>query len=110
MSDRREQAALIALLRRGDRPWHHYAQLAESAGSALDILEGRYDDPHDDEPLVLFSEAPTAETPDLGAIANEIEAWETEGMRLVTVLDAEYPINLRTIHNRPPFLFVRGEL
>jgi DNA processing protein len=110
MSDRDEQAALIALVRRGDRPWHHYAQLAESAGSALDILEGRYEDPHDDEPLVLFSEAPTPETTDLGAIANEIEAWESEGMRFVTVLDAEYPVNLRTIHNRPPFLFVRGEL
>ena len=110
MSDRREQAALIALLRRGDRPWHHYAQLVESAGSALDVLEGRYEDPHDDEPLMLFSEESAAEDADLDAVADEIEAWEAEGMRFVTVLDGEYPINLRTIHNRPPFLFVRGEL
>lgn len=110
MTARYEQAALIALLRRGDRPWHHYAQLAESAGSALDILEGRYEDPHDDGPLVLFSEAPAPSAVDLDAIVTEIEVWEAEGMRLVTVLDAEYPVNLRTIHNRPPFLFVRGEL
>lgn len=31
-------------------------------------------------------------------------------MQVVTVLDDEYPLNLRTIHNRPPILFVRGEL
>ena len=39
MTDRRETAALIALLRRGDRLWHHYAQLVEAAGSALAVLD-----------------------------------------------------------------------
>jgi DNA processing protein len=29
---------------------------------------------------------------------------------LVTVLDEIYPTNLRLVYNRPPFLFVRGEL
>jgi len=29
---------------------------------------------------------------------------------LVTVLDPEYPANLRLVPNLPPFLFVRGEL
>jgi DNA processing protein len=110
MIDRREQAALIALLRRGDRPWHHYAQLVESAGSALEVLDGRYVDPHDDEPLALFVDSPAPEGADLDAIEREITAWESEGMRFVTVLDPEYPVNLRTIYTRPPFLFVRGEL
>lgn len=110
MGNRREDAALIALLRRGDRPWHHYAQLAETAGSALAILEGRYVDPDEDEPLVLFAEQHEPSSPDLDAICAEIEVWEAEGMRLVTVLDDIYPVNLRSIHNRPPFLFVRGEL
>ncbi|MBV8159515.1 MAG: DNA-protecting protein DprA [Acidimicrobiia bacterium] len=32
------------------------------------------------------------------------------GTRLVTLLDREYPANLRRIYNRPPFLFVRGTL
>jgi DNA processing protein len=110
MSDRREQAALVALLRRGDRPWHHYAQLAEGAGSALAILEGRYSDPYEDEPLQLFPGDKSDEIVDLEAIAREIDAWEVEGMAFVTVLDDEYPVNLRSVHNRPPFLFVRGEL
>ena len=30
--------------------------------------------------------------------------------RLVTVLDDDYPANLRMIHDHPPFLFVRGSL
>jgi DNA processing protein len=47
---------------------------------------------------------------DLHAICSEIEAWEAEGMRFVTVLDDDYPVNLRSIHDGPPFLFVRGEL
>jgi DNA processing protein len=31
-------------------------------------------------------------------------------MSIVTVLDDAYPANLRTIHNRPPFVFIRGAL
>jgi DNA processing protein len=46
----------------------------------------------------------------IAAIAGEIEAWEAEGMTLVTVLDERYPSNLRSIYNRPPLLFVHGEL
>lgn len=37
-------------------------------------------------------------------------AEETVGARLVTVLDEEYPTNLRLIFNLPPFLFYRGTL
>ena len=33
-----------------------------------------------------------------------------QGVRLMTVLDEDYPVNLRRIYNRPPFLFVRGTL
>lgn len=37
-------------------------------------------------------------------------AEEEVGARLVTVLDEEYPANLRLVFNLPPFLFVRGAL
>ena len=37
-------------------------------------------------------------------------AEEQVGARLVTVLDEDYPANLRLIFNLPPFLFYRGEL
>ena len=32
------------------------------------------------------------------------------GMRLLTVLDPDYPENLRTVHDRPPLIFVAGSL
>lgn len=51
---------------------------------------------------------------DLGAqlerAAEAIADAASVGARLVTVLDDDYPANLRLIHNLPPFLFVRGEL
>lgn len=41
---------------------------------------------------------------------DEIDAAERIGARLVTVLDDEYPSNLRVTSKLPPFLFYRGEL
>jgi DNA processing protein len=40
----------------------------------------------------------------------EVAAAVTVGARLLTVLDPEYPANLRLVSDLPPFLFVRGEL
>lgn len=103
-----ETAALIALVRRGDRAWHHYADVVESTGSALAVLRGQV--PDELEPLTLFESREPAEEPDLDPIVTEIEGWRLEGMRILSVLDADYPTNLRSVHNRPPFVFVRGEL
>ena len=41
---------------------------------------------------------------------DEYEAAEAIGARITTVLDDDYPINLRFVHNLPPFLFYRGDL
>ncbi len=95
-----ESAALVLLLRTGTRPWQHYAELIEEAGSALAVLEQEAGpqqqllDPH----------------PDLQSAAGQIEQWRAEGMRLLTVLDDDYPENLRGVHDRPPLIFVSGEL
>jgi DNA processing protein len=43
-------------------------------------------------------------------VASEFEAASEAGARLVTVLDQDYPANLRLIPNLPPFLFYRGNL
>jgi DNA processing protein len=102
-----ETAALIALLRRGDRVWHHYAELVEARGSALAVL----DEPDPDEiatPKLFPDDEP--EPVDLETIVAEIEQWESAGMSVISILDEAYPANLRTIHNRPPLLFVRGAL
>jgi DNA processing protein len=44
-----------------------------------------------------------------GRVAAELDAASGAGARLVTVLDPDYPANLRLIPNLPPFLFYRGE-
>lgn len=111
MTDRREAAALLALARSGKRHWHAWAQMAEEAGSALAVAEGAAVDSHE-EPDALFA-APRAPVVGEAAIEEalvDLEAWADEGLRVVTVLDDEYPANLRTIFNRPPFLFIAGEL
>ena len=40
----------------------------------------------------------------------EMEAAARTGANLTTVLDDDYPINLRFVYNLPPFLFYRGRL
>lgn len=40
----------------------------------------------------------------------EYQAALAAGAHLTTVLDEDYPINLRFVHNLPPFLFYRGRL
>jgi DNA processing protein len=111
MIDIHETAAVVALVRRGDRLWHHYADLIEARGSALAVLQGDYDDPAAADHTALFEAGPERRSEvDLGPVVEEIELWRADGMDLITVLDPGYPANLRTIHNRPPLLFVRGEL
>jgi DNA processing protein len=104
-----ETAALIALLRRGDRAWHHYADVVEAAGSAVAVLRGEAPEA-ELEPLTLFDAADAMDEPDLEAIVAEVEGWQREGMQVLTVLDDGYPTNLRSVHNRPPLVFIRGEL
>lgn len=39
-----------------------------------------------------------------------IAKWEQSGSRFLTYLDAEYPRQLREVHDLPPFVFARGVL
>ncbi|MFH9329895.1 DNA-processing protein DprA [Streptomyces althioticus] len=43
-------------------------------------------------------------------IEEELRLAQEHGARLATALDPEYPKNLRTVPDLPPFLFYRGEL
>lgn len=106
MTSRSEAAAVVALLRAGKRRWSEYADLVEDAGSASTVLQGELD--RERSTPTLFGDDPAG--PDLDAIAAEIEAWEREGMRLLTLLDPGYPENLRSVHDRPPFVFLAGSL
>jgi DNA processing protein len=100
MSSPSEAAALVVLLRTGARPWQQYADLVEQAGSALAVLDRERGGQGS-----LFA----ADDADADAAA-DVDAWRREGIALVSVLDAEYPHNLRTVHDRPPLIFVDGVL
>jgi DNA processing protein len=95
MTSESDTAALVALLRARKRPLVDYADLIEEQGEAGPLLA--------DEQGLL---APTLREQARG----EISAWAKEGIRALGLLDPEYPANLRAVHDRPPLLFVRGQL
>jgi DNA processing protein len=100
----RETAAVLCLMERRDLPWNRLAGLIEGAGSALALLK-RLDE---ETPRPLFDERP--EVGPLDAMQTHVESWEAEGIHVISVMDDAYPENLRTVHDRPPLLFVRGHL
>lgn len=77
----------------------------EDAGSAIAVLDE-----------LLTPEQPTLDhverdlAAEVGLLAREIESWAGEGIRLVTLLDKDYPVQLMLVHQRPPFLTYRGSL
>lgn len=105
MSVADDRAALVALLRRGRRPWREYVEAVERAGSALPVLEEELAGVRGQ--VSLLAEDPT---PLLARAEAEISGWHREGFGLYTVLDAGYPRNLRTVFDRPPLVFVSGRL
>jgi DNA processing protein len=111
MVDILEKAALVALLRQrvNSRRWRLLVEHVEALGSALAVLEGR-EAPGCVVQLDLFEEFSPPPMERLEKIADEIHAWEAKGLTFVTVLDEAYPVNLRAVYDRPPFLFIRGVL
>jgi DNA processing protein len=90
-----ERAALVTLLKTATRPWHVYADAIEARASALAVLE--------EERGLLAHDG-------LDDAVAEIAAWQRSGIKLLTVLDPQYPENLRTVYDRPPLIFVAGSL
>lgn len=100
----RERAAVLALMARRRVHWSRLAGSIEEFGSALGLLE-ELEEANDPR---LFPVEGVAVT--LDQLEERVIAYEGEGIRLITVLDAGYPMNLRMVHDRPPALFVRGAL
>jgi DNA processing protein len=90
-----DTTALIALLRVGTRPWSAYASLLEGTRNAAAVLQ--------EEQGLLVDDL-------LVQAAADVEQWGRAGIRVLTVLDSNYPQNLRAVHDRPPLIFVAGQL
>jgi DNA processing protein len=102
----RERAAVLALLSKPKRelPWNQLADAIEERGSAMALLDELS---VDSERLFDVEDRKSLTLDDL---ENMVVGWDAEGIKVVTVLDPSYPINLRMVHDRPPALFIRGEL
>ena len=108
---------MVALLRTGKRPWVEYAELIEERGSAAAVLEEELagsvapsgqtslldPPPPPDEPQRTADEL-------LAQAGADLDRWSAEDMKLVTVLEPDYPPNLRAVHDRPPMVFIAGNL
>jgi DNA processing protein len=111
-SDLREQATLLALTEVAPGPWYQVADVVEDAGSAVAVADRSHVFYDEGQAVIArlladrFSEAMVKHW------ANVIERTlaERPNTRLLTVLDNDYPQNLRRVYDRPPFLFVRGTL
>lgn len=95
-----EQVALIAWLRRPRVAWPAVTEQLEECGSVRAAAAG--------EAPAQGSLFETAKADGLDEAASDLKQWEQAGIRMVCVLDAEYPSNLRMIHQHPPVLFMRG--
>jgi DNA processing protein len=99
----KERAALVALLRvrPGGAQWPDLMADVVEAGSAIAVWEARV-------PPALIPD------PQLSSALDEAEAavqeWQAQGLRMITVLDRDYPARLRGIHQAPPVLFAEGTL
>jgi DNA processing protein len=95
-----EQAGLVLLLRQAGTSWALVADRVEEAGSSLAVLAA------DGQGSLFESVGATQER--LESVEEEVRSWREEGISMATLLDAEYPSQLLTIHQRPPFVTWRG--
>jgi len=110
--DQRERAAVLALTEVSPGPWYQVAGVVEEAGSALAVASGEHTF-YDEAQATIASTLAERITDDIIDRWSETIAKTLAGRpdtRLTTVLDEDYPGNLRRVYDRPPFLFVRGTL
>ena len=105
-----ERAAVLALVAATAGEWYRTAALVEDAGSALRVIQREWTgfEPFDVSKAEALVDRVGPERS--RSYEDTIARYEERGIRVVTVLDDDYPINLRQVYNRPPFLFVRGDL
>lgn len=103
---------LLALCRVPGLSWHLVAREALRPGGVERLLDA---DPAEDS--VDATKARAVLTEHLAeidrhrdAVVSIIESTERDAIGLTSVLHDDYPLNLRTIFNPPPFLFYRGYL
>jgi DNA processing protein len=106
------QSTLLALCALERVNWHVIAREAQQPGGLERLLQGELTESstqaRETQKLIDGARGDLAK-PTRRAV-KEMRRAEEAGAKLVTVLDDDYPANLRVIYNLPPFLFYRGRL
>jgi DNA processing protein len=107
-----ERLDLLAACRIPGISWELIAREAQRSGGLKRLLGGELLE-HSraaDEARVLLPESAGTAEERRQVVLEEHDAATKVGARLITVLDEDYPANLRVIVNLPPFLYVLGSL
>ena len=107
-----DQVDLLTMCRVPGVSWHFLAREAQRPEGMERLRAGHAIEESRDATKTL--EALASARDDLTgrqrAIEEMLAAADADSIALTTVLDDDYPVNLRTIYNLPPFLFYRGTL
>lgn len=109
-----DRADLLALCRFGGVSWYFLARESQRYPDVdvHSLLSGRASEEsreaRDTLGRLMDSRAQFAEH--RREVEEMIASTSADGIQLTTVLDDDYPVNLRVVDNLPPFLFYRGHL
>jgi DNA processing protein len=106
------QSSLLALCAIDCANWNVIAREAQRAGGLARLLTAEITEKSEEARAtqkILRDALSDLDSP-RERVAEEMARAAEVGARLVTVLDDDYPANLRVIYNPPPFLFYRGHL
>lgn len=105
-----EKAAVLTLVKASSREWHRTADVIAEGGSALRLLAGDFPPMAAEQEDHARDLLTRVQPGDVERALELIDRVTSQGVRLITVLDDDYPLNLQLIYNRPPFIWVRGNL
>jgi DNA processing protein len=107
-----DQVDLLAMCRVPGISWHFVAREAQRPEGLSRLRSGRTLEQTGEATKTLAALAAAAGdlTERQRVIEQMLASIEADGVRFTTGLDDDYPTNLRTVYNLPPFLFYKGTL
>lgn len=115
MTEKDDLVALLAATEAAQKtrvPWWQVGRAAARLGSGTALLTEPWEPIDRWENEVAFALAHHLDANAQARWADELERWQAadDRLRFVTILDDDYPANLRVVFNPPPFLTLRGQL
>ena len=108
----RSRIALLALCRANSANWSLIAREAARPDGLERLIRGEITERRADSESKRRLKVAIGVGLPIREIRQDLDTWRAHdrSLRLTTVLDDDYPLNLLSIYNLPPFLFYRGRL